>query len=794
MLFFDFFAIFIIYDILLDFFVVFVYNIDSFILLFVFMKKHTNTVSGDPGIDSKEKVNTTKKVRFPKKKYIALLLSALLIFWNISKQKGVNAEHATLDYSFGLDDVPTVEALKYLVITPEYQSDFKKLLSRKWFNIDWSTDSYSVFVNLKDHKTIQDKKDAIAKLRDSYSRPVLISSDFEGWYVHAIDVLSIEEIQKYWIPQELIDLRNDEDGWRSKVSFFPSAEFLGKRYENIVLNWSFQERYNFLMLIKKYWECVRKIMEDIWVDIVFWPCADIVPDFDGDYPIAKNDRSFWESFIIWHDLISAFVDWFNGSGNEKIILVPKHYVWLWESTEDPHSKLCSFRVNKDGWSESIFRDLINWNNPQLDWDSNKKFIDSYRRSGKSDSKYFKILRKNEGFIKYLKNSWKSLSWWEKINAVMTTHSKWLWGLPETITYSDGIIKKLKNIWDMKNWLIFTDDLSMQWADEWLPKWFDDTDASKILLALSSWHDIVMDLWSNWNWWEILQEVADQIDAWFDKDGDGVSDLDRSDILKKLEKILNFFVEKWDLVREKSWSYRLNDATFYDPSVWKVIRDAIYSNQWPISWSWIDDYKKEWNWKKDFLSKKVKCLYEFFVHNWPNAIRKSRNQILDAILWNDDYEKALSEWKKLVIVDKSECKMRIFTLDWKKLLETHDVWVWKWSKNLDYKHDRRILWDDKTPVWYYMVVDRAIWWDELRENVDNIDRYWWENGWMLVLAWPWTPYVAIHGTKWDIWPSSNACVRVLDENERGESGNKVEQKAINHLDKILPDWTFVIITN
>jgi hypothetical protein len=40
-------------------------------------------------------------------------------------------------------------------------------------------DSYSIFVNLKDHKTIQDKKEAINKLREKQSRPILISTDFE---------------------------------------------------------------------------------------------------------------------------------------------------------------------------------------------------------------------------------------------------------------------------------------------------------------------------------------------------------------------------------------------------------------------------------------------------------------------------------------------------------------------------------------------------------------------------------------------------------------------------------------
>lgn len=741
-----------------------------------------------------------KKRRRFKKKYMALILSALLIFWNVSKQNSVNAEHANMEFSFDPNDIPTKEALKYLVITPEYSSKIKKLLSRHWFNIDWNTDSYSIFVNLKDHESIWDKKSAINALRESSSRPILISSDFEGWYIHAIDKLTPEEIEKYEVPKELIDLRNDEDWGKGKVSFFPSAEYLGKKYENIVFDWTYQERYDFLVMMQKYWECISRIMEDIWVDIVFWPCVDIVPDFDDEkYPIAKHDRSFWDNFILWQDLISAFVNWFQ-SLDSNVLLVPKHYVWLWESTTDPHLESSSANIDRDSWAESIFRNLINWENPQLDWAKNETFIScSKNKKVDKNSKYFEILQKNKWFIEFLEKHWNSLSWWERIQALMTTHSKWLWGMDdETITYSKKIIDKLKyNVWkasETSNNMLFSDDLSMKWAEDWLPEWFEDTEVNKILLALSSWHDVIMDLWSDCNWWEILEEVARIIDTqWVDIDNDGVLDLDRNIILQKLEKCLNLLIKKWDLLKTDEWSYRLSDATYFDPSVWKVIRDAIYSNQWLVSWSWYEDYKNEWNWFSDMISKKIKSLYEFFVHNWPNAIWKSRNQIFDAIMWNDDYKEALEDQKKLVIVDKSGCKMFIYTLDGKDLLETHDVWVWKWSDKLDYKHDRRILWDDKTPVWYYMIVDRVMWWDELRENVKNIDRYWWENGWMLPMVWPWTPYVAIHGTNWNIWPSSNACVRVLDESERGDA-DKSAQKAINHLSEILPDWTFVIITN
>ena len=249
------------------------------------------------------------------------------------------------------------------------------------------------------------------------------------------------------------------------------------------------------------------------------------------------------------------------------------------------------------------------------------------------------------------------------------------------------------------------------------------------------------------------------------------------------------VKKWELQKTKDGKYRLKDATYFDPNISKVLKDSYYSNQWLISWSWIDAYKAEWDGKRDIIIKKFENMYEKNIHNFPNALRKLINK-------DKDYKEALDSWKKIVVVDKSECKMFIFTIDGKELLEEHAIWVWKWTNKLDYTHDRKILKDNKTPVWYYMIVDRRMWWDELREkfNNDEISRYWWENWWMLIMIGPRCPYVWIHWTEWDLWPSSNACVRVLDPSEVWKDKDKSEQKAINHLNEILPDWTFVIITN
>ena len=759
------------------------------------MNEKAHSPNKDSHTNERQQEGMKKKKSWFKKWKTILALIWILGLYNTYKQDKVNEEHASLDFIFKPEDMTTQEMLKYLVITPEYSNNTKKWLSRHWIPLEGNTDSYSIFVNLKDHKTIQDKKKAINELREKQSRPILISTDFEWWYVHAIDELTDEEIEKYWVPKRILELRDQEDNWKNKVSAFPSAEFLGKLYEKIVFNWTHKERLDFLIMMQKYGESIRKIMEDIWVDIVFWPCVDIVPDFDGDTPIAKNDRSFWENFILAQDLISSFVNWFQDPGSH-VLLVPKHYVSIWGSEDDPHNKLSKVDKNKNNWTETIFNNLINGVNDQLDQKKNNKFIISYNNSKDKDQKYWEILEKNKWFINYLNKQGESLSEGEEIISLMTTHAHWLWWISETITYSAKIIDRMKNnVWKtnkMKDWIVFSDDLDMKGASIWLPEWVENYDNNKIWQALASGHDVVMDLW--WISNDVFEELADSIDNGFDINNDWKIDLTRDMLYEKIKKVLEISVKKWEL-EKTNWRYMLNNATYFDPSIWKAIRDAFYSNQWPISWSGIKEYKAEWNWISDMLIKKWKSLYEYFIHNWPNAVRKVWKLLLKKLRWSDEYRKALEQWKKLVIVDKSECQMFIFSIDGKELLESHDVGVWKWTAKLDYKHDRRILWDDKTPVGYYLVVDRAMWWDELRERwLNNVWWYWWENWGLIALVGGWTPYEGIHWTQWNIWPSSNACVRVLDPSEDGEWVDKSKQIAINHINKILPDGSFVIITN
>lgn len=717
------------------------------------------------------------------------------VIHDINEQKQVNREHETMDFVFKPENMSTKELLRYAVVTPEYKNKLDRKKSQLWLSPDSINASNSVFVNLKDHNSIKDKRNAIAKVRKKANRPILISADFEWGYVRSFDKeFTQQEIKKYNIPQSIIDFRNEEAIGHKNLSAFPSAEFLGKKYKDIVLNWTHEARLNFIRMMEQYWESVRKIMEDIWVDIVYWPCVDIVPDFEKSV-IAKDDRSFGDNFLLWQDLISGFINGFQDPSSH-VLLVPKHYVWVWASESDPHKGTWSVDKNRDSWTELVFKNLINGENSGLNEKKNENAIKSYNASNKNNEEYETILQKNKEFIEFLKNKKIRLDTWENIKALMTTHAEWLWWINETITYSPNIIWTMKSkVWNsndkkMWKWLVFSDDLAMDGANQGLPSGIEKSDVNKILLALSSGHDVVLDLeWhSQCKWDDILGEAAKIIDNWGDIDGDWKTDLTREMLYEKVHKILDIMVKKWELTKNKDWKYQLKDATYFDPSISKVLRDSYYSNQWLVSGSSNDDYKAEWYGKKDIIKNKAINVYERNVHNFPNAVWKTITQ-------DREYNEALSWGKKLVIVDKSECKMFIFTVDGKTLIEEHDVWVWRWTDKLDYTHDRRVKWDNKTPVWYYMIVDRRMGREELKKKFDNIWRYWWENWWMLIMVWPWTPYVWIHWTLWELWPSSNACVRVLDPSERwGDRDKKSAQKAINHLNEILPNGSFVIITN
>lgn len=715
-----------------------------------------------------------------------------------------------MDFTWNIDDLHTRQLLNFVTVAGEFDNKVQRGIHEKTgLNINSDLPhTQNIFLWAKNYPSIESKKAAVENIRKEASSPILIYTDFEWWYVHNFDVITPEEAARFGIPEEILARRAEEakaSGWW--LSALPSAEFMWKKYKEIFYSKDHKARLDFIRVMQQYGKSIRNIMEYIGVDVVFGPDVDIVDDFDGTWPkqnIAENDRSFGENFIIAQDIISAFIDGFQ-SRITNIVLVPKHFAGVGKS-ENPHIQTDTSDMNRNDGSVAIFKNIINGDNPFLDDEYlNKCIAVSKTNKSKSSAEYKKILIINRNFLDYLHRQKIDLYDGDHVEAVMTSHisgdKRVLWS--ETpITFSPHILKTLKEkIWQkhpLENGLIFSDDLRMEWASDAIKSlWIENTEANKALLALGSGHDVVIYLENDgYNCIQdidnVLDEVAKLVDQWVDLNHDGKADLTEEQLRAKAKKMMDLMVKRWKLLSTSDWHYQIKDGTYFDPSVKKVLMDSWLSNQWAVTWSSIEDYQKEWNSISQIIQKKWKNLRECIAHNFPNALYKY-------LTAHEKYASALESWKKLIIVDKSESTMFIYSLDGKKLLEQHKIWIGKWTDNLDYKHDRKVFGDDKTPVGNYMVVDKTMGEDLYKEfSKDDIDDKWyygWSKWWMIKLIGPWTPFVAIHGAvEKKIWPSSSACVRVIDKWELSWKTDITEQKLVNHLAETIPVGSYVIITN
>lgn len=355
-----------------------------------------------------------------------IILATLFILFKQHLQDKVNEHHQQLDFARNVDEMHTRQLLDYVVTVWEFDSKFgRKAHQVSWLHLLWEQHSLkNAFLWSKNYPSVESKKKAVERLREEADWPILVHSDFEWGYVHSFDVITAKDIVHFWIPKEIIDFRNEENesGWG--ISAFPSAEFLWKKYQNIVLRWTHEQRLEFILLMQRYWKSIRNMMEYIGVDIVYWPDVDIVSSFDwhgSKNYIAQHDRSFGESFIIWQDLISAFINGYQSS-EAKTLLVPKHFVWVGKS-DNPHEKTDLSAMVRDDWSVAVFRNIINGTNPFLrTW-----YIEICLNAAKNtkwNTKYKSLLERNLQFCVFLDSHWIDLYKWDHVSGVMTSHVSW----------------------------------------------------------------------------------------------------------------------------------------------------------------------------------------------------------------------------------------------------------------------------------------------------------------------------------------------------------------------------------
>jgi lipoprotein-anchoring transpeptidase ErfK/SrfK/beta-glucosidase-like glycosyl hydrolase len=140
-------------------------------------------------------------------------------------------------------------------------------------------------------------------------------------------------------------------------------------------------------------------------------------------------------------------------------------------------------------------------------------------------------------------------------------------------------------------------------------------------------------------------------------------------------------------------------------------------------------------------------------------------------------------KQLIIVDKRAQMLYAYDLDTRVFIQSKPIAIGKGTPLLDAYHDKRVAWDKKTPVGYYMLVQKK---DpqRIRETIEPelYDEYGGDDGGMLVLAWSWQPQIAIHGTKKEtVWKVSSGCVRM-------------DNTSIKSMMDSVPLGSMVVITN
>ncbi len=316
------------------------------------------------------------------------------------------------------------------------------------------------------------------------------------------------------------------------------------------------------------------------------------------------------------------------------------------------------------------------------------------------------------------------------SSLWTTHQKGLW-------------------WMWLGWIIITDDLNTWSIRRYL--WMDNrsfADASN--RALAAWNNILL----------FGDSMVGDIVEW----AQGVSPNKLKDNARKmldLKAALGIYMKIGD-------KYVLNPK-MYTPTSWLVSESAQASRYWTKQWSayaaekWKIPEISAINGMKNAITNSIldKCRID------PNMIEKLVCMVHPNMY--DTYRSPDEDTlkKQLIIVDKREQMLYAYDLETRTFLNSTPIAIGKWTWAVDAYHDKKVAGDKKTPVGYYMVVQKK---DprRIKATIESelYDEYGGDDGGMLVLGWSWQPQIAIHGTKKEsVWPVSSGCVRMDNETIR-----------------------------
>lgn len=731
------------------------------------------------------------------------------------EQGKVNAEHAQMDHAFQISDLTTEAKIRQVIATTIYSSKKDEQLN-KWLakNANTEMNDYDNVPNagqiqlyMPEMKSLEETKKIIEKMRRKSSIPVLISADLEGGYVNH-NKFTKQDYEKFGMPKEIFEMRDREQKAISEkhekqdigLGILPSEEWIGREYSQIWKN--DEKRKAFLEIMTQYGKSIGKMCEYLGINMVLGPVLDKVENINAeDNPISNADRAYSENVDVIIDLGVAYIRGF--AECPGVIPVPKHFVGDGNSIVDPHKAESTANIGKNSGAlipfKFAFDGYLLWEKKNLEKiktdvaklgkqliEKNKEH--SRAKNPKQRSKIVTEIINMKTQLRQLNRQIREIETKGSGNStkaiLMSTVGNNVYGQDSSIptVYNQAPFRALRRSKDANGFgfkgVVITDDLTMQSASRYIASKYKISDekaveAMSIYEALKTGNDIVFIKNVGENLDGIVHEVAELINKKIDADKDGQPDVTVEHLNQIVEKILEMKVRMGLMdeaeIRGKRY-YLLNSQTL-NPTTLKVLRDSFFSNQWP--WLSKDEYYKNEgvNRKKNDLQLAYEATKNFIL-----SLYRVINNSKDVKYTGDGKEP-----RKLIVIDKSAREMFIYD-EASGTLEKHlEIAIGSGTQALPPTADRRIFGDKKTPTGYYEVVEKRDGKD-FEDNPEKQEFYGGENGGMLVLAGPWHPNIAIHGTtKETTGAVSNGCIRTSDA-------------TIQELMKTIKIGTKVVITN
>ncbi len=727
-------------------------------------------------------------------------------------QRTVNTENIARNHAFTVAELPVTEKLRLALGSSLYSGRYTQGMANRFPSVGFALRNSSANLGLihlyrSELTSLADATENIRKIRLEAKHPVLISADIEGGLINHFK-LTQEDLRKFGIPERMLVERQKEyefyvrrhNGDASKVRAvadhpLPSQEWLGRVYSRLTTDGA---RQKFLDEMQGYGKTIAKICEHAGINLVFGPNLDIVENIDGSRPAERDDRAYGSRPDVVSALAGAYIRGFKDT--TSVVVVPKHFVGTNLAEGDPHREQANVVIRRDSGMLVPYRDVIN-NDASNDYIERRttELRAQIERLRAKNIEYEKqilavptqkgrtqvIIAANQRLMATLDAQINTLLARANdptpIGGIMTAVTgNNLWGDPRVPTvYSRRAIHTLtgpksKTGLGLQG-VAVTDDLSMESSRAFIaehartqPARSFEERALAVHQALASGNHIAFIRGIAGEERRIISDVVQYMKEGVDLNKDGVPDLTEADLNRIATKVLDLHVRLGFMTKQviRGEDYYVMKPEMYNPTTWDVLKNSLFSNQWPFTTK--DRAKSPKLPDQSFPSAVAKATKNFVLSLWrvnvPTVLEK--------------YAEAEKGPEKMIVIDKSARHLWIYNRKTGALEQNFDIAIGKGGVN-----ERRYIGDHVTPTGTYQLVGKrdAQWWLQNKGQPFPME-YGGQVGGMLVLAGQWHPEIAIHGSPDGGMTGevSNGCVRV-------------ENVKINELMNIVPTGTMVIVT-